>query len=197
MRNANKQYNDYELIYMIEDESPEAMEIIINKYSPLIYTRLKKFHIKVNYIDDYYQEGLLVLLQAIKKYNLESPMSFTNFFDLMLQRKIIDLLRKNKRYFEDNLLKEDVDIVVRYESENKIIIEEQINLLMNKLSDLERQIFDLKYNKNMKAREIATSLKIDLKKVYAAGDRIKSKAMHLKQYYSIFLDNLHYFLYNV
>ena len=181
MRNANKQYNDYELLYMIEDESPEAMEIIINKYSPLIYTRLKKFHIKENYIDDYYQEGLLVLLQAIKKYNLESPMSFTNFFDLMLQRKIIDLLRKNKRYFEDNLLKEDVDIVVRYESENKIIIEEQINLLMNKLSDLERQIFDLKYNKNMKAREIATSLKIDLKKVYAAGDRIKSKATHLKQ----------------
>ena len=65
--------------------------------------------------------------------------------------------------------------------ENKIIIEEQINLLMDKLSNLERLVFDLKYNKNMKAKEIASSLKIDLKKVYAAGDRIKSKAALLKQ----------------
>lgn len=181
MRYANKQYNDYELLYMVEEDSPEAMEILINKYTPLIYARISKFHIKETYVDDYYQEGLIILFQATKKYNAESPMSFTNFFDLMLQRKIIDLLRKNKRYFEDNLLKEDVDIVVRYEAENKIIIEEQINLLMDKLSNLERLVFDLKYNKNMKAKEIASSLKIDLKKVYAAGDRIKSKAALLKQ----------------
>ena len=174
MRYANKQYNDYELLYMVEEDSPEAMEILINKYTPLIYARISKFHIKETYVDDYYQEGLIILFQATKKYNAESPMSFTNFFDLMLQRKIIDLLRKNKRYFEDewNLkLKEEI----------KIIIEEQINLLMDKLSNLERLVFDLKYNKNMKAKEIASSLKIDLKKVYAAGDRIKSKAALLKQ----------------
>ena len=99
MRYANKQYNDYELLYMVEEDSPEAMEILINKYTPLIYARISKFHIKETYVDDYYQEGLIILFQATKKYNAESPMSFTNFFDLMLQRKIIDLLRKNKRYF--------------------------------------------------------------------------------------------------
>lgn len=178
---SNKQYNDFELLYMIEEDSSEALEIMINKYSVLIYSRLKKFHIKPNYIDDYYQEGLLVLHQAIKKYNLESPMSFTNFFDLMLQRKIIDLLRKNKKYFEDNLLKEDVDIVVTYEPVNKILIEEKISLLFDKLSDIEKKVFLLKYKDNMKSKEIAETLKLDLKKVYSANDRIKLKALKLKE----------------
>ena len=94
---SDKQYNDFELLYMIEENSSEALDIMINKYSSLIYSRIKKFKIKENYIDDYYQEGLLVLYQAIHKYDLESPMSFTNFFDLLLQRKFIDLLRKNKK----------------------------------------------------------------------------------------------------
>lgn len=177
---ANKQYNDFELLYMIEEESIEAQEIMIKKYSSLIYTRLKKFRIKENYIDDYYQEGLLVLHQAIKKYDSDSLMSFTNFFDLMLQRRIIDLLRKNKKYFEENVLKEDVDIVVAYEPVNKLIFEEKINKLFEKLSDLEKEIFILKYKENMKAKEIAKHLKIDLKRVYSAHDRIKLKASKLK-----------------
>lgn len=180
MANAKKQYNDFELLYMIEEDSEEAEEIMINKYSSLIYSRLKKFRIKESYIDDYYQEGLLVLYQAIRKYNSESPMSFTNFFDLMLQRRIMDLLRKNKKYFEENLLKEDVDIVVAYEPIEELIFEEKINLLFDKLSDLEKKIFILKYKENMKVKEIAIKLEIDMKKVYSAHDRIKLKASKLK-----------------
>ena len=174
-----KDYNDFELLYMIEENSSEALDIMINKYSSLIYSRIKKFKIKENYIDDYYQEGLLVLYQAIHKYDLESPMSFTNFFDLLLQRKFIDLLRKNKKYFEENIIKEDVDIVVTYEPVNELIFEEQISLLINKLSKLEKEIFLLKYKENMKAREISKHLNIDLKKVYSAHDRIKLKAIKL------------------
>ncbi len=176
---SDKQYNDFELLYMIEENSSEALDIMINKYSSLIYSRIKKFKIKENYIDDYYQEGLLVLYQAIHKYDLESPMSFTNFFDLLLQRKFIDLLRKNKKYFEENIIKEDVDIVVTYEPVNELIFEEQISLLINKLSKLEKEIFLLKYKENMKAREISKHLNIDLKKVYSAHDRIKLKAIKL------------------
>ena len=54
MSYATKQYNDYELLYMIEDDSKEALEILVKKYEPLIYTRLIKFRIKKEYFDDYF-----------------------------------------------------------------------------------------------------------------------------------------------
>ena len=44
--------NDYELLYMIEDDSKEALEILVKKYEPLIYTRLIKFRIKKEYFID-------------------------------------------------------------------------------------------------------------------------------------------------
>lgn len=180
MSQATKQYNDYELLYMIEDESKEALEILIKKYEPLIYTRLVKFKIRKEYFEDYFQEGLFVLFNAIKKYNCDSPMSFTNFFDLLLKRRIMDLLRKNKRYFEDISLYEDIDIVATYEPNNIDLDIVKIKELFNALSNLEKKVFILKYKENKKAEEISNALKINLKSVYSASDRIKNKATRLK-----------------
>lgn len=177
---ATKQYNDYELLYMIEDDSKEALEILVKKYEPLIYTRLIKFRIKKEYFDDYFQEGLLVLYNAIKKYNSDSPMSFTNFFDLMLKRRIMDLLRKNKKYFEDVCLYEDIDIVATYEPVKTDFNIEKVIELFNELSDFEKQVFILKYKENKKAEEISSCLNVGIRSVYSATDRIKSKAMRLK-----------------
>ncbi len=173
-------YNDYELLYMISEESEEALEIMVNKYSVLIHSRLKKFRIQNNYLDDYYQEGLIVLFEAIKKYKTDSPMSFTNFFDLLLQRRIMDLLRKNKKYFENNLLVEEVEVVEIYNANNTNNNEEKILKLIDKLSSFEQEVFKLKYKENLKASQIAKKLGADLKSVYGAHDRIRSKALKIK-----------------
>ena len=175
-----KQYNDYELLYMIEDDSKEALEILIKKYKPLIYSRLVSFKIKDEYFDDYFQEGQLALLSAIKKYNSESPMSFTNFFDLVLKRRIMDLLKKNRKYFEEVQLYEDIDIVVAYKPVQPVIDFVKIEKLFRELSNLEKQVFILKYKENKKAEQIASELGITLRSVYSTSDRIKIKANRLK-----------------
>ena len=119
-------------------------------------------------------------MKAIKKYNSESPMSFTNFFDLVLKRRIIDLLRKNKRYFEEVSLYEDIDIVVAYEPVKKDIDYIKLEKLFSELSNLEKQVFILKYKENKKAEQIASELGISLRSVYSTSDRIKLKANRLK-----------------
>lgn len=173
-------YNDYEILYMIKEGVPEAVEILVNKYKPLVYTRIKKFRIVPSQIDDYYQESLIVLNKAVNCYDQNSKMSFTNFYDLLLQRRFIDLLRLNRKYHENNILFEDIDIALTYttnkeekekELNNEILKEEMIK----NLSNLEYKIFELKYFQNLKAKEIALKLNISIKQVYAAGDRIKQK----------------------
>lgn len=173
-------YNDYELLYMIEEESDEALEIMINKYSLLIYSRIRKFHIQENYIDDYYQEGLGILIKAIEKYDKNSNMSFTNFFDLLLQRRIMDLLRKNKKYFESNVLVEEVEVVEMYNANIDASFEEKIVKLYTKLSKFEQDVFKLKYIDNLKVSEIALKLNTTQKRIYSAHDRIKSKALMIR-----------------
>ena len=120
-----KKYNDYELLYLIKINVEEAKDILFWKYSFLIKSRIYKLGVPKFLWDDYYQEGCLMLYRAIKIYDENSPMSFTGFFELLLKRKIITLLRKDlkiisfEQYDEfenypesnnDNLLREyDVD----------------------------------------------------------------------------------------
>ena len=175
-----KRYNDFELLYMIGEDSKEALEIMFEKYKPLINYRIKSFNIRESYIEDYYQECLIALYDATKRYDSNSNISFTKFLDLILQRKIMSLLRKNKKYFEVNCICENVDIVEAYESRKENLFEEKIEELENKLSTFELKVFELKYKKELKNKEIAKALDVGIDKVYNACDRIKSKANKTK-----------------
>ena len=103
-------------------------------------------------------------------------MSFTNFFDLLLSRRIISLLRKNKKYFENNYICEDVDIVVAYEPKHVEIDYEKIEKLEKSLSSFELIVYKMKYKENLKTKEIANTLGVNVERVYSACDRIKLKA---------------------
>ena len=92
----------------------------------------------------------------------------------------MDLLRKNKKYFENNLLVEEVEVVEIYNANNTNNNEEKILKLIEKLSSFEQEVFKLKYKENLKASQIAKKLGADLKSVYGAHDRIRSKALKIK-----------------
>ena len=95
------QYNDYELLYLMNEFDEEAEKILIEKYSVLIRFRIYKFKVKDRYIDDFMQEGLYMLLIAAKTYNEMSDKTFTKYFDLILQRKFQRLIERPLflRYF--------------------------------------------------------------------------------------------------
>ena len=64
--------NDNEIIFMIGEPNDDATEYLINKYKPLIKYYAEKY-IKIATkvgvdIDDLYQEGLIGVIEAIKRY---------------------------------------------------------------------------------------------------------------------------------
>ncbi len=94
MKNLVLTYNDNELLYLIEEKSEEALEILQEKYLILIKTKIKEMKIPYDKRSDYLEEGLITLNKAVKTFDSKKSSSFYSYFTLLLNRKFIDLLRK-------------------------------------------------------------------------------------------------------
>lgn len=166
-------YNDYELIDLIREGNDDALEIMFKKYEPLIRSRIQNFNIKPMMVDDFYQEGRMALDKAINTYDMSSPKTFNKFFDMVLQRRFISLLRKNKKYFENTVYIDDINPNLL--QEEKKLDYDSIEVDDYDFTELEKKVYYLKHEKGCKPRTIAQILGINVKKVYNATDRIKAK----------------------
>ena len=73
----------YELINLIREGNQDALAIMFEKYSPLIYKTIDKFNLTYD-VEDMYQEGLLKLYESIRVYNFDNGKTFTRYFQLNL-----------------------------------------------------------------------------------------------------------------
>ena len=100
-------YNDNELIQLIEKGNEEALEIMFSKYELLIRSKVIKFKLDKYGLDDYLQEGRLMLHKAIKKYDLSSSKTFNKYFDLILTNHFLTVVRDIKNDFVIGYLNEE------------------------------------------------------------------------------------------
>jgi hypothetical protein len=108
-----------------------------------------------------------MLVVAIRTYDEFSKKSFNKYFDLILQRKFMRIIEKEKDYFNFVELNSDESILKdpTYFSYNGDI---------SNFSSFEEEVIYLK-TRNYKPREIAKILDCDIKSVYNCICRIKNK----------------------
>lgn len=197
-----KDYNDFELISYIRENSEEANEILFEKYKPMIVTLATKM---VNYspnlgleINDLIQEGMLGLNTAINSFNENDETSFYTYAKTCIERKIISTMVSAKRQ-KHKILNESMSIEVyndednsnimeglvadnSYNPENIIVQTEDGNNLYEKiieqLTPLEQQVFELKAS-GFKYKEIADILDKEPKVIDNALNRLKTKIKNL------------------
>lgn len=167
------QYNDYELLYLISEHDETALDIMYYKYIPLIKARIAAFRIKKYNQEDFFQEGLFMLFRAIQTYRPDSRKTFNKYFDLILQRHFIQLLKKESKHFYNVQLVENVDYL-KEEKVEKDDLELEHLLSLCKFSPFEKQVLDLR-RQNYSIKEISEKLNCRVKQVYDANDRIKRK----------------------
>jgi RNA polymerase sporulation-specific sigma factor len=160
------QYNDYELLYLMDEFDEVAEKIFYEKYTNLIKNRIYKFKIKDRYKEDFLQEGLYMLFIAIRTYNDNYGKSFNKYFDLILKRKFIQIISREKNYFYQVDLKNDVD----YLSENEEFIYED----NSSFTIMEQKDYGY-LKKNYRQKDISKVLECDIKSVYNCICRIKTK----------------------
>ena len=143
-------YNDLELLYLVYEGEKEAYDMLFDKYFGLIYKRAIGFKIKSKNFDDFIQEGLMSLDVAIHSFNPIFGKSFTRYFDMILQRRFIAILRKESGYFYNVTLVSTYDAV---EEDHPIY---NSKILDFDFTDFEKKVFSLRFLKHFKAVEIET-----------------------------------------
>lgn len=167
-------HNDYELIYLVQDQNDMvALEVIFDKYNKFIYKKVRMFHIYDSDMDDFHQEGLIMLHKAVITFKPEFNKTFMRYFEVLLERKFINLLRKRQRkYFNEEQL-------IQLEMTKPLCVyEEPVEFIapcISFKSDKEKCIYEYYYLKGYKIEEIAVMLALNVKQVYNTIYRIKKK----------------------
>lgn len=168
-------YNDNELLYLLYEGEDIARQILFGKYNNLIFKRLRAFRIKEKNIEDFYQEGLMALNDAVNTFNPRFKKTFNKYFDLILQRRIIGLLRKEKHYFYNVTLTDDLSGYLE-DRPSKYYYE---TLITSSLNNFEKDVYILRFRKNYRAHEIAKIMDCNIKKVYNTIYAIRIKLQEL------------------
>jgi len=193
-----KDYNDYELLYMVKESDENAYNLLYEKYKPLINSLSKKYsRVYQNYgidINDFILEGYYGLDQAIKNFNEEDEYKFKGLATTCINRQMQNLIRNaklkrnfilnNSLYYDSLEDSNEINYLEIKADEKAISPEQQIienedvmetyEKCINNLKGLELTVFILKI-KGMTNEEIASKLDKPIKSISNAITRIRKK----------------------
>lgn len=193
--------NDNETIFMINENSDEAREFLVNKYKNIIDIVIKKYFSEYTLIGldekDLYQEGLIGLLHAIDTYQEKKDALFKTYATRCIENSIKTAIARSYNSKNKNLNDSvSLDYVDPYTNRNlydligdpdvietlisKEDIEELDKYIGRTFRGLEKKVIELK-KEDYSNDEIATTLNEDKRVIENALFRIRTK---LKEYRS-------------
>lgn len=177
--------SDAEVLVLCQENNEDALNFIYKKYQKIIEKTMKYYKgvFNINNLSDLKTVGLISINTAIRCYNDNMDASFETFLKLILKRNIIKIYIKEfkKTQKEVPLFDALSDAFEDGEINNpliKLIDDENVDLLKNDfkntLSKGEKIIYEYLI-KGYKYSEIKELLNLDIKQIYNAINRIKTK----------------------
>ncbi len=197
-----KEYNDNEILSYISEKNEEAIELIYEKYKPLINkiaSNLYQKYCKNTGLDinDLIQEGMIGLNNAMNHYQENRDVLFYTYAKKCIERRMISTIimanRKKHKVLNDSISFEvnlrdsntSIDAFIKDNSNNpeNILInmekrKELINVIENDLSTFEQQILQLRLD-GFEYKQIAEIINKDVKAVDNAVQRIRMKIKNI------------------
>lgn len=192
--------NDYELIYLAQEENEIAKELLYKKYAKIInmliykkYPKIKKLNIDIK---DMYSISLTALNDAINFYNQNQNATFATYLTVVINNSINKYIKKYSSKKEQCLNKalsldfvysnqEFLNFILDYKNNPDYCIsnQDEIKYLTQKaqknLSIFEYEVY-LLLLQNLNYRQIAKLLGKNPKQIDNAIQRIKNKLKLIK-----------------
>lgn len=176
----NKKLSDNDIVERINNGDYELLQVIIERYYPLICSYVRKLCPDA-YSEDAFQEATWALYSAVKGFEKDKS-TFSTFADVCIKRAVIGVLKSSKRQkiIPDELVSsiEDCEIVDSNSPEKIFFDREDYKNLTNsirlELSPLEYEVLQ-HYLTGESYSEIALKLDINEKSVNNALSRIRKK----------------------
>lgn len=181
--------NDYELVSLAQEGNEDAINLIYQKYKPIIIKKSKNAILQAPHhgidINDIMQEGYIGLEEAIRNFSQNNEATFYTFAMLCVERQIVNYMRKttggkdkilNEAVTLDDTLaklisdKIDIESAILGKTDDIVMIQE----VRKSLTTFEREVFDMRI-RDYTIDEIANKLNKDAKSIYNTLQRIKLK----------------------
>lgn len=191
-----KNINDNELILLAHERDEDAINMLYDKYKPLINKKCSNYfkYVKDKGIDynDLTQECLIGFEESIRNYNANVDTLFYTFTSMCMDRQIISLIKgvnrdKNRFLNEaisiESCLEEDSSLLDRIEDNSynpeldvlgEAEYQELYDKIINELTSFEECVFNLRLQ-GFDYDEISNILDKEIKSIYNAIGRIKDK----------------------
>lgn len=179
------EYNDYELVSLAREGNEEAINIIYQKYKPIIVCKSKDAIVMASHhgieISDIMQEGFIGLEEAINGFSENDNTSFYTFAVLCINRQIINYLRtttkgKNRLLNDAIMIDEKLEKTIGdgFDTEFSFVSQDIIKEIKDNLTEFEFKVFSMKLD-GYSFEEIANTLDKDIKSLYNTFHRVKGK----------------------
>ncbi len=174
---------------LIAKNNKKAVNVLVFRYSKLIFFKAETFAFSDIESDDLKQEGLMGLLKAINSFDVNRGVKFSTFAEVCIVNQMKTFIFKSRKnpipsesledfssdFFSDKETPESTYI-------NKEFFSQLWYAVDNILSETERKAF-LLYINGMSYRETAEKLDISEKSVDNAMQRARKKIrMYIKEY---------------
>ena len=204
MEEKYKQMSDEVLLQeVVQGKDVTALDCLIERYKEIVSIKANKFFMVGAEKEDMLQEGYIGLYKAVKSFDANKQNSFKTFAGLCIERQMITAVKNSNRQKhmplnssvslnasaydeeEDTQLMDILDTRKTSEDPLDIItkkeyfafVEKAIN---NSLSDFEKKVL-LHYKNGESYAEIAKKLNSKVKSVDTAIQRVRKKAMKIKE----------------
>lgn len=192
-----KEYNDFELVSYIQEHNEDAINILYEKYTPVIQKLANKWYLQAQNLgvekNDLVQEGMVGLSKAIDRFQESKDASFYTFAIKCIESRMKDFITTANR-LKHRILNESISLEIENEDgtfhlsdmlqvENNdpaylLLNHEEEERLIAKLNKVmtskEQEVFKLKYQ-GFSMKEIQNNLKWEYKVIDNAMQRIRLK----------------------
>ena len=179
--------NDDELVVQAQSGNDDAFTRLIEKYSPLISSIVRKYFLAGFEAEDWMQIGYVSLIKAIKGYKVDARASFSTYLYMVVSGDIkneVTKAKNNKHLALNNSYSLDVSFDDDEEDsfspwaylfidenasiEDEVINKQKVQILLDELKqklDMQERKILSKYLQGYKYSEIAQKLNVSTKKV--------------------------------
>jgi RNA polymerase sigma-70 factor (ECF subfamily) len=184
---VNTTSTDSELMQKVHMNDSKALEALYNRYSPLLYTLIKKIVADEEVAKDVLSDIFVIIWRKIDLFDFNLNNVYT-WIVTLTRNKAIDTIRRarnssemetyNDEYENTNIIPKLSPISDPLDIETATNIKDGIEAALNKLTGAQQFVINLAYYEGLTQKEIAERLKIPVPTVKS---KIKIALSNLKE----------------
>ena len=166
-------FTDAEIMLKIAGYDSKALELLYNRYSPMLYALTKRIIPNQELAEEVLSEVFVIILKQIDQFDYKSSDVYA-WLVTLTRNKAIDAMKraqgKEKRMYTEEYEKEEIipklsPEIKAMEFADVVGMRDKIQTAINSLSDAQRHVIDLSYFEGLDENVIAERLKIPVSSV--------------------------------